>query len=84
MSDRRAGKYRRGLLPPRTRAVARGSPAGGALPAFEVEGLDEILARLAVHGIGHDPEQVYDNGVRHVVVSAPDGNSLSLAVASVT
>jgi hypothetical protein len=40
---------------------------------------DDILARLAAHGI--EPEQVdtYGNGVRHAVVLDPDRNSLSLA-----
>jgi len=41
--------------------------------------LDEILARLAAHGIDHEPVETYRNGVRHVVVLDPDGNSLSLA-----
>lgn len=53
--------------------------AGHALLTLEVDGLDEILARLAAHGIGHEPVETYDNGVRHVVVRDPDGNSLSLA-----
>jgi catechol 2,3-dioxygenase-like lactoylglutathione lyase family enzyme len=55
--------------------------AGHALLTFGVDGLDEILARLAAHGIGHQPVETYDNGVRHVVVLDPDGNSLSLAEA---
>lgn len=53
--------------------------AGRALLTLEVEGLDAVLARLAAHGIAHEPVETYDNGVRHVVVSDPDGNSLSLA-----
>ncbi len=47
-----------------------------------VTDLDEILARLATHGIGHKPVEIYGNGVRHVVVLDPDGNSLSLAEAT--
>ncbi|MFE2182152.1 VOC family protein [Streptomyces sp. NPDC059455] len=43
--------------------------------------LDDILARLAAHGIDHEPVETYSNGVRHVVVLDPDGNSLSLAEA---
>jgi catechol 2,3-dioxygenase-like lactoylglutathione lyase family enzyme len=39
------------------------------------------LARLAAHGIGREPVETYSNGVRHVVVLDPDGNSLSLAEA---
>lgn len=31
------------------------------------------------HGVGHEPVETYSNGVRHVVVLDPDGNSLSLA-----
>ena len=41
--------------------------------------LDDILARLARHGIEHQPVETYGNGVRHVEVLDPDGNSLSLA-----
>lgn len=55
--------------------------AGHALLTLGVNGLDEILARLVAHGIGHQPVETYDNGVRHVVVLDPDGNSLSLAEA---
>ncbi|MEU4672621.1 VOC family protein [Amycolatopsis sp. NPDC023774] len=39
------------------------------------------LARLAAHGLTHEPVETYANGVRHVVVLDPDGNSLSLAQA---
>ena len=46
-----------------------------------VTGLDAILARLAAHGIDHEPVETYSNGVRHVVVLDPDRNSLSLAKA---
>jgi catechol 2,3-dioxygenase-like lactoylglutathione lyase family enzyme len=55
--------------------------AGHALLTLGVEGLDEILARLVAHGFGHQPVETYDNGVRHVVILDPDGNSLSLAEA---
>jgi catechol 2,3-dioxygenase-like lactoylglutathione lyase family enzyme len=53
--------------------------AGGALLTLGVDGLDEILARLAAEGVEHEPVETYGNGVRHVVVLDPDGNSLSLA-----
>lgn len=53
--------------------------AGNALLTLGVDGLDEILARLAAKGIDHQPLETYDNGVRHVVVLDPDGDSLSLA-----
>lgn len=55
--------------------------AGGAMITLGVTDLDDILARLAAHDIGHEPVETYSNGVRHVVVLDPDGNSLSLAQA---
>jgi catechol 2,3-dioxygenase-like lactoylglutathione lyase family enzyme len=54
---------------------------GGAMITLGVNDLDDILARLAAHGIDHEPVETYSNGVRHVVVLDPDGNSLSLAQA---
>jgi hypothetical protein len=44
-----------------------------------LSGCCDILARLAAHGIEHEPAETYGNGVRHVEVLDPDGNSLSLA-----
>lgn len=61
--------------------VTESDRAGHALITIGVTGLDEVLARLAAHGIGHEPVETYDNGVRHVVVLDPDGNSLALAEA---
>jgi predicted enzyme related to lactoylglutathione lyase len=55
--------------------------AGHALLTLAVEGMDDVLSRLTDHGFGHEPIETYDNGVRHVVVLDPDGNSLSLAEA---
>jgi catechol 2,3-dioxygenase-like lactoylglutathione lyase family enzyme len=52
---------------------------GGAMITLGVPDLDDILARLAAHGIRHEPVETYGNGVRHVVVLDPDGNSLALA-----
>lgn len=52
-----------------------------ALDASLTIGLDGILARLATHGVDHEPVETYGNGVRRVVVLDPDGNSLSLAEA---
>jgi hypothetical protein len=46
-----------------------------------VTDLDDSLARLAAHGVSHGHVETYTNGVRHVVVLDPDGNSLSLAEA---
>jgi len=73
----------------RAKAVASfaaffGRPAarvGQAMITLGVTGLDDILARLAAHSIDHEPVETYSNGVRHVVVLDPDGNSLSLAEA---
>ena len=59
----------------------RAERPGGAMITLGVNGLDDILARLAAHGIGHEPVETYRNGVRHVVVLDPDSNSLSLAEA---
>jgi len=59
----------------------RADRVGGAMITLGVTDLDEILARLAAHGIDHEPVETYSNGVRHVVVLDPDGNSLSLAEA---
>jgi catechol 2,3-dioxygenase-like lactoylglutathione lyase family enzyme len=54
---------------------------GRTMITLGVTDLDEILARLAAHGITHEPVETYGNGVRHVVVPDPDGNELSLAQA---
>ncbi|MFJ9041192.1 VOC family protein [Streptomyces sp. NPDC102406] len=59
----------------------RAERVGGAMVTLGVSDLDAILARLAAHGIDHEPVETYGNGVRHVVVLDPDGNSLSLAEA---
>jgi len=59
----------------------RAERVGGAMVTFGVTDLDEILARLATYGIAHEPVETYGNGVRHVDVLDPDGNSLSLAEA---
>jgi catechol 2,3-dioxygenase-like lactoylglutathione lyase family enzyme len=59
----------------------RAERVGGAMITLGVTDLDDILARLAAYGIGHEPVETYSNGVRHVVVLDPDGNSLSLAEA---
>jgi hypothetical protein len=59
----------------------RAERVGGAMITLGVAGLDDILAPLAAHGIGHEPVATYSSGVRHVVVLDPDRNSLSLAEA---
>ena len=59
----------------------RAGRVGGTMITLGVTGLDDIVARLAAHGIEHEPVETYGNGVRHVEVLDPDGNSLSLAEA---
>jgi hypothetical protein len=59
----------------------RAARVGGTMITLGVTDLDDILARLAGHGIKHEPVETYGNGVRHVEVLDPDGNSLSLAEA---
>lgn len=57
----------------------RAARVGGTMITLGVTDLDDILTRLAAHGIEHEPAETYSNGVRHVEVLDPDGNSLSLA-----
>ncbi|MEJ3653330.1 VOC family protein [Actinomycetes bacterium KLBMP 9759] len=59
----------------------RAGSVGRTMITFGVTDLDDILARLAEHGIAHEPVEIYGNGVRHVDVVDPDGNRLSLAEA---
>ena len=59
----------------------RAERLGGAMITLGVSDLDDFLTRLAGNGIAHEPPETYSNGVRHVVVLDPDGNSLSLAEA---
>jgi predicted enzyme related to lactoylglutathione lyase len=59
----------------------RADRVGGSMVTFGVTDFDEILARLAANGIKHAPVEMYGNGVRHVDILDPDGNSLSLAQA---
>jgi len=59
----------------------RAARVGGSMITFGVRGveLSQALARLTEHGIACGPVETYANGVRHVEVLDPDGNSLSLA-----
>ena len=59
----------------------RADRLGGATITLGVSHLDDFLTRLAADGIAHERPETYSNGVRHVVVLDPDGNSLSLAEA---
>ncbi|WP_439658966.1 VOC family protein [Lentzea sp. HUAS TT2] len=59
----------------------RSARVGGSMVTFGVSlgEFDGALERLSAHGVGHGPVETYSNGVRHVEVLDPDGNSLSLA-----
>ena len=59
----------------------RADRVGGSMVTFGVTDMDDVLSRLAARGITHEPVETYGNGVRHVEVLDPDGNSLSLAQA---
>ena len=61
----------------------RAARVGGTMITLGVTDLDDILARLAQHGIEHEPVETYGNGARHVELLDPDGNSLSLVQAPV-
>jgi catechol 2,3-dioxygenase-like lactoylglutathione lyase family enzyme len=53
--------------------------AGAGRITLSVVGLDALLERLAEQHIEHEPIETYSNGVRHVKVPDPDGNSLAFA-----
>jgi catechol 2,3-dioxygenase-like lactoylglutathione lyase family enzyme len=53
--------------------------AGGGRITLAVTGLDTLLERLAAERIEHEPIETYSNGVRHVNVPDPDGNSIAFA-----
>jgi catechol 2,3-dioxygenase-like lactoylglutathione lyase family enzyme len=53
--------------------------AGGGRVTFAVTGLDALLDRLAAERIEHAPVTTYSNGVRHVYIPDPDGNTLAFA-----
>lgn len=55
--------------------------AGGGLVTLGVSSLEPYLARWCEVGLEHEPVETYGNGVRHVTVIDPDGNSLSFASA---
>ncbi len=55
--------------------------AGGGLITLGVDDMDAYLSRWEAAGIAHEAVEVYGNGVRHVTVDDPDGNTLSLAEA---
>ena len=53
--------------------------AGAGRITLAVAGLDELLERLAAHGIEHEPLETYSNRVRHVKIPDPDGNAIAFA-----
>ncbi|MFG1793297.1 VOC family protein [Nocardia sp. NPDC049149] len=59
----------------------RAERVGGAMVTLGITDLDAFLARFAEHDIAYGSVETYRNGVRHVEVLDPDGNSLSLAEA---
>ncbi|MFS8104573.1 VOC family protein [Lentzea alba] len=59
----------------------RAARVGGSMITFGVTAAEfsGTLARLAAAGVACGPVETYSNGVQHVEVLDPDGNSLSLA-----
>jgi catechol 2,3-dioxygenase-like lactoylglutathione lyase family enzyme len=53
--------------------------AGTGRITLAVAGLDALLERLAAQRIEHEPIETYSNGVRHVNVPDPDGNTIAFA-----
>ena len=53
--------------------------AGAGRITLAVAGLDALLERLAAERIEHEPVETYSNGVRHVNVRDPDGNTIAFA-----
>jgi catechol 2,3-dioxygenase-like lactoylglutathione lyase family enzyme len=53
--------------------------AGAGRITLAVTGLDALLERLAAQCIEHEPIETYSNGVRHVNIPDPDGNSIAFA-----
>ena len=55
--------------------------AGGGLLTLGVPSLEPYLSRWRAAGMAHQPIEAYGNGVQHVTIIDPDGNSISLAAA---
>jgi catechol 2,3-dioxygenase-like lactoylglutathione lyase family enzyme len=53
--------------------------AGAGRITFAVVELDALLERLVARRIEHQPIETYSNGVRHVNVPDPDGNTVAFA-----
>ncbi len=59
----------------------RPARAGACTVTIAVRGLDAMLERLAAAGVRPEHAERYANGVHHVTIVDPDGNSVSLAEA---
>ncbi len=53
--------------------------AGSGHVTFAVTGLDDLLADLADRKIDHEPVETYPDGMRHVTIPDPDGNTIAFA-----
>ena len=53
--------------------------AGAGRITLAVAGLEALLERLAAQRIEHEPIETYSNGVRHVNIPDPDGNTIAFA-----
>jgi catechol 2,3-dioxygenase-like lactoylglutathione lyase family enzyme len=51
--------------------------AGTSAVTLLLDDLDDQLARLRERGIATGELETYDNGVRHVVVTDPEGNTIA-------
>jgi catechol 2,3-dioxygenase-like lactoylglutathione lyase family enzyme len=64
---------------PCSRSLAGSPGARARRTTLAVAGLDALLERLAAQRIDHEPIETYSNGVRHVNVPDPDGNTIAFA-----
>jgi len=53
--------------------------AGADRITLAVAGLEALLESLAAERIEYEPTETYSNGVRHVDVPDPDGNTIAFA-----
>jgi catechol 2,3-dioxygenase-like lactoylglutathione lyase family enzyme len=51
--------------------------AGASAVTLLVDDLDDRLAGLAARGVAAEAVETYENGVRHVVVVDPEGNTVA-------
>jgi catechol 2,3-dioxygenase-like lactoylglutathione lyase family enzyme len=64
---------------PRSSSSRTRRGAGAGRITLAVAGLEALLERLAAQRIEHEPIETYSNGVRHVDVPDPDGNTIAFA-----